>query len=223
MNKFFNIWTLIFTVLTIPFVFAVGWNIDFSIFGLNVPGEEFKYANLLFSIAAGIVFAFGVLRASKKWAGLNITRQKNRFLFFSNISNSRLKRVVLYNILEMSFHLVFAFFFIVVMQTALFLGLVFVLLFLENLINTLFGVLKQTYSIGITSKAIIFVDRDVKAIYFKGLMRVAKHQQTIYFEYVNDLVLHIPTNIIPKEKEEEFLKTLQGVVDPNKVFYTGFY
>lgn len=222
MNKFFNIWTLIFTVLTIPFVFAVGWNIDFSIFGLNVPGEEFKYADLFFSIAAGIVFALGVLRASKKWAGINITRQKNRFIFYTNISESRMKRVVLYNVLEMSFFLIFAFFFLVIMQTAIYLGLVFILLFLENLINTIFGVFKQTYSIGITSKAIIFVDRDVKAIYFKGLKKVSKHQQTIYFEYVNDLVLHIPTNIIPVEREDEFLKTLQGVVDPNKVFYTGF-
>lgn len=222
MNKFYNIWTLIFTMLTIPFVFAVGWNIDFSIFGLNVPGEEFKYADLFFSISAGIVFALGVLRASKKWAGLNITRQKSRFLFYSSISYSRQKRVVLYNILEMSFYLIFAFFFLVVMQTALYLGLVFVLLFLENLINILFGVFKQTYSIGITSKAIIFVDRDVKAIYFKGLKKISKHQQTIYFEYVNDLVLHVPTNIIPKEQEDSFLRTLQGVVDPTKVFYTGF-
>lgn len=222
MNKFFNIWTLIFTVLIIPFVFAVGWNIDFSIFGLNVPGEEFKYADLFFSIAAGIVFTLGVLRASKKWAGINITRQKSRFLFYTNISDSRLNRVVLYNVLEMSFFLIFAFFFLVVMQTAVYIGLVFILLFLENLINTIFGVYKQTYAIGITSKAIIFVDRDVKAIYFKGLKKVSKHQQTIYFEYVNDLVLHIPTNIIPEEKEGQFLRTLQSVVDPNKVFYTGF-
>jgi hypothetical protein len=108
------------------------------------------------------------------------------------------------------------------MQTAIYLGLVFVLLFLENIINTLFGVFKQTYSIGITSKAIIFVDRDVKALYFKGLKRVSKHQQTIYFEYVNDMVLHIPTNVIPDDAEQEFLKTLQGIVDPSKVYYTGF-
>ncbi|PHR50033.1 MAG: hypothetical protein COA32_02555 [Fluviicola sp.] len=222
MNKFFNIWTLIFTILTIPFVFAVGWNIDFSFFGLNVPGEEFEYADLSFNISAGIIFILGVLKASKKWAGINITRQKKRFVFLSNISRSRLKRVILYNILEMSFHLIFAFFFIVVMETAVFVGLVFVLLFLENLINTLFGVLKQTYSIGITSKAIIFVDRDVKAIYFKGLKKISKHQQTIYFEYVNDLVLHVPTNLIPQEREDEFLETLQRIVDPNKVFYTGF-
>ena len=222
MNKFYNIWTLIITILTIPFVYAVGWNIDFSFFGLNVPGEEFKYADLFFGIAAGIVFALGVLRASKKWAGINITRQKNRFLFYTTISNSRLKRVVLYNVLEMSFYLVFAFFFLVVMQTALYIGLVFVLLFLENLINTLFGVLKQTYSIGITSKAIIFVDRDVKAIYFKGLKKISKHQQTLYFEYINDLVLHIPTNIIPEEKETQFIETLQGIADPTKVYYQGF-
>lgn len=209
-------------MLTIPFVLAVGWNIDFSIFGLNVPGEEFKYADLFFSIAAGIVFALGVLRASKKWAGINITRQKRRFLFFTNISKSRMKRVVLYNVLEMSFYLIFTFFFLVVMETALYLGLVFVLLFIDNLINTLFGVFKQTYSIGITSKAIIFVDRDVKAIYFKGLKKISKHQQTIYFEYVNDLVLHIPTNIIPREKESDFLKTVQKIADPSKVYYHGF-
>jgi hypothetical protein len=222
MNKFFNIWTLIFTIITIPFTLAVGWNNDFSILGWNVPGVEFQYADLLFGIAAGVVFVLGVLRASKKWAGINITRQKNRFIFFSNISKSRLNRVVLYNIIEMFFYLIFAFFFIIVMQTAIYLGLVFVLLFLENIINTLFGVFKQTYSIGITSKAIIFVDRDVKALYFKGLKRVSKHQQTIYFEYVNDMVLHIPTNVIPDDAEQEFLKTLQGIVDPSKVYYTGF-
>lgn len=222
MNKFFNIWTLIFTVLTIPFVFAVGWNIDFSFFGLNVPGEEFEYADLFFSVSAGLVFALGVLRASKKWAGINITRQKSRFLFLSSISKTRMKRVVLYNLLEMSFYLIFAFFFIVVMKTAIFLGLVLVLLFLENLINTLYGVSRKTYSIGITSKAIIFVDRDVKAIYLNGLKKVSKHQQTIYFEYVNDLVLHIPSNTIPREKEKSFLETLQSVADPNKVFYSGF-
>ena len=76
------------------------------------------------------------------------------------------------------------------------------------------------YRIGLTKKALVAVDRESRVIFFSGLRKVSKHQQTLYFEYSNELVLHMPMNMIPDE--EVFMKELRQVVNPNKVFFEGF-
>lgn len=221
MNKFYNQWIFLVTVLTIPIALAVGLNQDFHLFGIRIPGEEFAYKDLFFGIAAGLIFLLGALKASKKWMGLFIVRQKERFQFSTPISTERKKRVLLYNSIEMLFIAVFASFFFLTEATWIVAG-VFVILFIETLSNTFIGINKKAYRVGMTKKVVLRADREVTLVYFKGLEKITKHQQTLYFEYVNDLVLHMPLDVIPDEHKDNFYKSLRQLASPEKVFYSGF-
>ncbi|MEX1191712.1 MAG: hypothetical protein WED10_11480 [Brumimicrobium sp.] len=222
MNKFFNIWILIFTVLTFPFALAVGLNVDFSILGLKIPGEEFEFKEILFGTSAAIIFLLGALKSSKRWSGIRVVKQKSRFLFSTEISKQRKNRVLLYNTIEIVFAILFAFIFWYFTESAIYISIVFIIIMLDYIANSIAGIGQKKYRVGMTRKAIVAVDREVKVIYFQGLKRITKHQQTLYFEYINDLVLHFPTNLIPESEQENFLKTLMENVSPDKVYYTGF-
>ena len=222
MNRIFNIWILIFTVLTFPVAIAVGNNLDFSLFGLKIRGEEFEYTEVVFTISAGIIFLLSALRSSKKWLGMRVVQQVKRFKFNSTISETRKNRVLLYNIIEIIFFSIFAAGLLYFTSSSIYVVLVFVIVIIDSLINTILGTTAKRYRIGITSKAIVMADRETKAIYFKGLKKISKHQQTLYFEYVNGLVLHFPTDLLPEDEWNDFVSTLQSQVSPDKVYYTGF-
>jgi hypothetical protein len=222
MNRVFNIWILIITVLTFPFAIAVGKNLDFSLFGVSIQGEEFIYKELVFSISAGLIFLLGAIRSSRKWLGMRVVQQVKRFKFSTPVSEQRKKRVLLYNSIEIIFYLVFAAGLIYFSMSALFVALVFIILALDSLINTILGVKGKRYRLGLTKKAVVMADRETKAIYFNGLKKISKHQQTLYFEYVNGLVLHFPTNLLPDEEWSDFASSLKEQVSPEKVYYTGF-
>ncbi len=222
MNRVFNIWILIFTVLTFPVAIAVGNNLDFSLFGLKIRGEEFEYTEIVFTVSAGIIFLLSALRSSKKWLGMRVVQQVERFKFNSTIHEKRKNRVLLYNIIEIIFFLIFAAGLLYFTTSALYVVLVFVIVSIDSIINTVLGIVAKRYRIGITSKAIVMADRETKAIYFKGLKKISKHQQTLYFEYVNGLVLHFPTNLLPDDEWDNFVTTLQSQVSTDKVYYTGF-
>lgn len=222
MNRFFNIWFVVIVLLNLPVALAVGLNQDFHVLGYRIPGEEFEYKHIYFGVSAGLVFLLGALKASKKWVGLHIVRQLQRFQFSTQISVARLKRVLLYNTIEIIFLSLFGALFYSLATDAQYLGLVFFILALEHFVNTLLGVNGKMYRVGMTKKAIIRVDREVTLIYFNGLQKISQHQSTLYFEYTNDLVLHMPLDVIPEAEKAHFYSVLKSHVDPNKVFYSGF-
>ncbi len=222
MNRFYNIWLFIITLVSFPFALAVGLNEDFEFFGFNIQGEEFAYKQVVFIVGGAALFLLGDLRASKKWMGLNVMRQTKRFKYTSEISEERRRRVLIYNFIEIIFLLLFGLFFFIMTNEAIYLSIAYALLAVENLANSFVGMSKQGYGIGISSKALIRVDREVNVIYFKGLQKITKHQDTLYFDYINDLTLHIPLNCVPQDKETEFYQALKEQVDPNKVYYSGF-
>lgn len=65
MNRLANSWLLLTAIFIFPFAFAVGYNIDYSLFGLQIQGVEFEYKELVFGIAAGMAFLFGALIMSE--------------------------------------------------------------------------------------------------------------------------------------------------------------
>ncbi|MDX1650946.1 MAG: hypothetical protein R3277_00525 [Brumimicrobium sp.] len=223
MNRFYNIWIFVFTFLTFPFAVAVGLNMDFTLLGIRIPGEEFAYKDLFFGIVSGIILVLSLLRSSKKWMGIRIINQSDKFRFTSKISSERKSRVVLYNLIEALFSLLIGFTFLYMLPSSvIYLPLVYFLMGADFLINTLVGVSWDNYGIGLTKKAIVAVDRDAKVIYLKGLKCISKHQDTLYFEYKNGLILHFPTNLIPAQKEDAFIEVLKNIADPDKVYYSGF-
>lgn len=220
MNRFANSWLLLTAIVIFPFAFAVGYNIDYSLFGLQVQGVEFEYKELVFGIATGIAFLSGALKATRRWMGLRIVAQKKKFIYSDNISDERKRRVSLYGVLEIVFLLLFGGYYATLSEFSLYVGLVYFIIAAEHIVHLGLGLGRNLYRIGLTKKAIVAVDRESRVLFFSGLRKISKHQQTLHFEYKNDLVMYIPMNMIPNETT--FLNELRQVVNPDKVFFEGF-
>ena len=64
-------------------------------------------------------------------------------------------------------------------------------------------------------------DREIILIYFTGLRKVAIHQQTVYFDYINNLQLTFPLDCIEEENKQEFFEGLHKVIDKDRVFFSN--
>lgn len=220
MNRFANIWLLIIAIGSFPFAVALGTNEDFSIFGWRIEGQEFEHGNIIFSVLSGLVFLLGVFKASRRWSAIRVLSQKKKFQFITPIRRERQSRLVLYTVLELVFISIFALFFLRAAEASVFLGLAYAIIGFEHLLHLIIGISGKLFAVGITKKAVVAVDREARVMYLSGLLKVSKHQQSLYFEYVKDLVLHMPLNML--SDEDEFIIELKKVAPPEKVFYSGF-
>jgi|SRR5690554_1080721 len=221
MNKIYNIWIFIISLLTMPFAFAVGINEVYGVFDLQMH-DEFQYTELVFGIAGGLIFLLGAMRSSRRWSGVRIVNQVERFQFNTAISVERKQRVILNNSIEILGFFLIGVVFIIFSKEAVFISLIFVIFIIDAVVNTLRGVFGKKYRVGMTKKAIVSVDREVIAIYFKGLKRISIQKDLLFFEYINDLVLDFSLSNIPPEKQEEFMLLLRKNVDETKVYFSGF-
>jgi bifunctional pyridoxal-dependent enzyme with beta-cystathionase and maltose regulon repressor activities len=88
--------------------------------------------------------------------------------------------------------------------------------FLDSMVYTLAGAKGNNWRIGITKKAVVLADREVKVVYFTGLRKIEKAQDTLYFNYIKDLQMDMP--IVAAENQKEFLEQLMQHIDHNKVY-----
>jgi hypothetical protein len=86
--------------------------------------------------------------------------------------------------------------------------------------NLMMILVKASYRVGLSSKALIVADREVIVLYFTGLRKVSIHQQTVYFDYIKDLQLTFPLDCIQEESQEEFFEALEAQLDRDKVFFS---
>jgi len=221
MNKVYNIWIFIISLLTMPFAFAVGINEVYGVFDLRMH-DEFEYTQLVFGISGGLIFLLGLMRSSRKWSGIRVVNQIDRFQFNTAISQERKQRVILNNGIEIVGFFLIAVVFTVFSKDAVFISLIFVIFIIDSVVNTIRGLTGKKYRVGMTKKAIVSVDREVITIYFKGLKHISIDKEQLYFEYINDLVLDFPLSNIPTEKQEEFMRLLRNNVDETKVYFSGF-
>src|SRR5690554_7045731 len=94
MNKIYNTWIFIISLLTLPFAFAVGLNEVFGIFGMKIHGDQFEYKNLVFGLSGGLIFVIGAMRSSRKWSGIKIVNQLDRKSTRLNSSHVRISYAV---------------------------------------------------------------------------------------------------------------------------------
>lgn len=221
MNKFYNSWITIVCISSIPIALAIGLNEDFTIFGYTIEGEEFAYGDLAFAIAGGIVLVLGGFKAVRKWMGLRLVTQTEKFSFITSISKERKQRVRLYNTIEILFLVLWGGLFFYLSSASWSLAFVLFLIATEHLLNSLVGLNGNKFRIGVTKKAILRVDREVDVVYFKGLQKITVQQQSIIFEYINGLVLHLPLDAIPDDQLKEFEKEIKEKINPERVYYSG--
>ena len=77
----------------------------------------------------------------------------------------------------------------------------------------------EVFKIGVSNKLVAYFDREMHLYYYDGLQRVEIYQDMLNFKYKKDLNLFLNLEVIPKDKMVEFLNSLKGVLDHDKVFF----
>ena len=216
MNSFINVLLLVVTFPTMLLSVFVGF--DLPVDFLNTTGGKLLYRFEIF-LLLGLVYAIISLRRSvRRWMGVRMTSQINKFAWNGEISKERKQRVILYTCLEASLLFFLALSFYFVTNQAFFISLVLMFFSLESIVFLLVNV-KRKFRVGITSKAVLVSDREVILIYLAGLRKVSVSQQTIYFDYIEELQLSFPIDCIEEGSRPEFFQTLEAQLDPNRVLF----
>lgn len=219
MNSFINILTL---VLTFPLlVLAVYSGFDIPIDSLGMTGSEIPYQDEIFLSLGLAIFFLQIRRSSRRWMALNLVNKIDRFQWNQPVSNSRKWRVLTYNLIESLVMTSLGIGLLVISSKTYLPALVFFLFALDSIVFSLYG--NNKYRVGLSSKAILIADREIILIYFTGLRKVAVHQQSIYFDYIENLQLNFPTNCIEEKNLSGFFEKLEEVIDKDRVFMNNIH
>jgi hypothetical protein len=146
-----------------------------------------------------------------------MTRRPERFIWHTDIGADRRKQVRMYLVIEAITALIYAYATYTITAEAWFVSLVYLLLFVDQILFLFMAM--PWFRVGVTQKAVVVADRELRVLYFSGLRRVESHQQTVYFEYIEDLQLFFPTNCIPEGKYREFRDALETRLNRDRVYF----
>lgn len=219
MNKFINVLLIFVGILILFYTIIVAF--DAPINFIRTSGSQLPFRFETFLIMGLLLLVINLRRSVRRWMGLRIVNQLEKFKWNAVMSAQRVNRVVLYTLMEAVVMGFFGIALYVISKEAWMpmIGLLFGTF--DNIIFTIYGAVKQKFRVGLTSTALVVADRDVTIIYFKGLRKVSAQQQTIYFDFIKDLQLSFPTNCIKTEEQPAFFEAVKSTVDENKVFFSS--
>ena len=216
MNSFINVLLLAVTFPTMLLSVFVGF--DLPIDFLNTTGANLLYRFEVF-LGLGLVYAIISLRRSvRRWMGVRMTAQTTKFAWNGNISSERKQRVILYTSIESIVLVFLALSYYYVTTQAIFISAVLVFFAIESMLFLLVNV-KNNFRVGVTSKAVLVSDREIILIYLAGLRKVSVSQQTVYFDYIQDLQLSFPIDCVQESERSAFFTSLEAQLDPNRVLF----
>jgi hypothetical protein len=216
MNSFINVLLLVVTFPTMLLSVFVGF--DLPIDFLNTTGANLLYRFEVF-LGLGMIYAIISLRRSvRRWMGVFMTAKTSKFAWNGIISRERKQRVILYTSIESIVLFFLALSYYYVTEQAFFISSVLVFFALESMIFLLVNV-KNNFRVGITSKAVLVSDREIILIYLAGLRKVSISQQTVYFDYIQDLQLSFPIDCVEVSERSTFFTSLEAQLDPNRVLF----
>ena len=219
MNSFINILTL---VLTFPLLaLAVYSGFDIPIDSLGMTGSEIPYQEEVFLALGVCILLIQIRRSSRRWMALNLVSKIDRFQWNQPVSNARKWRVLTYNLIESLVMISIGVGLLVINSKTYVPAGVFFLFSLDSIVFSFYG--NNKYRVGLSSKAILIADREIILIYFTGLRKVTVHQQSIYFDYIENLQLTFPTNCIEDKNLSSFFEKLEEVIDKDRVFMNNIH
>lgn len=218
MNKFINILLLLIAFPTLVVAIFVGYDLPIEFLKTSGASLPFKFQIFL---SFGIIYYIIIVRRSiRRWMGVAMVSKTEKFKWNVSMGEDRRKQVFLYQWLEALIMLSggISLYYVcpdaIAPASALWFGS------LDNLIFMILGQTKKLYRIGLTSKAVVVADREVKVLYLSGLRKVTIHQQTVFFDYIKDLQMTFSLTCIPKDDQENFKNTLESLVDRDRVFFS---
>lgn len=216
MNNFINTLLFFLSFLTLIVVIIIGRDLPVSFLrttGYNIPYKEFIFLGL-----ASLFLLLGGRRSAQRWMGVALIKKVKKYQWNHEVSVQRKNRVIFYLCIEAFFHLTMGGIFYYISKDSLPVFIVLLVLSADHLIFALCGKLYHLYRVGITHNAVVAVDREVRVLYFSGLRKISIHQQTIYFNYIKDLVLDFPSDMIASDEKESFKDVLKQQIDLKKVY-----
>lgn len=218
MNKFVNILLLLISMPVIALTLFVGFDLPLEF--LKTSGANIPYRFELFMAFGTIILLIGARRSIRRWMGIKMVSQVDRFQWNVPMAKGRYQQAFLYLVIEAVVHLFVGLSLYLITPLVWPVSLVLVLLSIDHLAFGIIAGWKQLYRVGITPKAILVADRDVKAIYFTGLRQISVHQQSLFFDYIKELQLSIPIDCIEPESRASFRDQITENIDRNRVFYS---
>jgi len=216
MNSFINVLLLVVTFPTMLISVFVGF--DLPIDFLNTTGANLLHRFEIF-LGLGLLYAIISLRRSvRRWMGVFMTSKTAKFAWNGKISRERKQRVILYTSIESIVMIFLAFSYNYVSEQTLFISAVLVFFAIESLVFLIVNV-KNNFRVGVTSKAILVSDREIILIYLAGLRKVSVSQQTVYFDYIQELQLSFPIDCVEASERTTFFTSLEAQLDPNRVLF----
>ena len=215
MNSFINLLLLVLSFPTLLFSVFVGF--DLPIDFLNTTGKRLPYSNEVYLVLGLILLIIGLRRSVRRWMGVAMVKQVGKFVWNAPISKERRTRVFVYNSIEGVVFLSLAFAHWFLTPSALFVLLVYLILALDSVLFIVVN--PSNFRVGLSSKAILVADREVLLIYLNGLRKVSVSQQTIYFDYTENLQLSFPLDCIEEQQKAIFFTALEGQIDRNRVLF----
>lgn len=215
MNSFINLLLLVLSFPTLLFSVFVGF--DLPIDFLNTTGKRLPYSNEVYLVLGLILLIIGLRRTIRRWMGVSMVKQVGKFVWNAPISKERRMRVFVYNSIEGVVFLSLSFAHWFLTPSAIFVLLVYLILALDSFIFVMIN--QANFRVGLSSKAILVADREVLLIYLNGLRKVSVSQQTVYFDYSENLQLSFPLDCIEEPQKANFFNALEGQIDRDRVLF----
>ena len=216
MNSFINILLLLVSIATLFFSVFVRFDLPLEMF--KTTAGQLPYRFEIFLGFGLMLLVISVRRTIRRWVGIRMVNQTEKFKWSGKISGSRRQRVIVYTIIESIIIFLIGSAFIILTKEAWVPAFVMIFFSIEGIIYLLINA-KNKFRVGLSSKAILAVDREVILLYMEGLRQVSISQQTIYFDYIQDLQLSFPTDCIEESERNDFFENLKQSVNRDKVLF----
>jgi hypothetical protein len=215
MNSFINLLLLAISLPTLLLSVFVGF--DLPIDFLHTTGKRLPFSMQVYLVLGLVLLIIGLRRSIRRWMGVSMVKQQTKFIWNQPISSERKKRVFVYNCLEALVFLSLLIAHLYLTQAAFFIALTYFILTLDAVLFLLIN--GKEFRVGLSSKAILVADIEVILIYLNGLRKVSVSQQTIYFDYIEELQLSFPLDCIEPSQKSSFFDALEGQIDRDRVLF----
>lgn len=215
MNSFINLLLLLVSVPTLLVSVFIGF--DLPVEFLKSTAAELPYIKELYFTLGLLILIIGLRRTVRRWMGVSMVKKQDKFVWNQQISIERNKRVVVYNSLEALVFLSFSVAHLFLTTMSIFVVLIYFILLIDSIIFIFIN--QKNFRVGLSSKAILVADREIILIYLNGLRKVSISQQTIYFDYIEDLQLTFPLDCIKEDQKTSFFEALESQIDRNHVLF----
>lgn len=215
MNSFINVLLLLVSFPTMLVAIFVGFDLPLEFLGTT--GARLPFRNEIFLGLGLALLVISLFRTVRRWMGIRMTAQTSKFAYSTFVSSGRKTRIWYYTLLESAVLFSLAYGWYTLTPEAWFPASVLAFFGAENVFFILVN--RNRFRVGLTSKAILVSDREVALIYLKGLRQVSISQQTIYFDYIQQLQLTFPLDCVPESEKAPFFEALKSKIDRDKVLF----